>query len=270
MIDTAPPEKLRGLGMVTLRVISVIFFSLLSHERLRGQKVESWTSVKGQVLEGKGLSWTAEGINIERASDGKLLFVPFSKLRAEDVINGVNSLPFYVNDNVRLRARTSSITSKKLERDTGRRRIDVDLYSYDGYTFQGSGRISPIKEKYRISGRTVEIDLSSISGDGYAGIEFFGVKGSGKTRKIFHSEAGVRDFRGTGSEHYFSFEPVEGLQGWVVVVRSPNTGKIIQVGSSMQPLEKFVTSQLPEVAKIKMNNNPIKGQIIKIAKTRLK
>ncbi len=256
--------------MKTLRVISVIFFSLLSYESLRGQKIDTWTSVKGHVLKGNGLSWTIEGINIERASDGKLLLIPFSKLRAEDVINGVNSLPFYVNDNVRLRAKTSSITGKNLERNTGKSRIDLDLYSYDGYTFKGSGRISPIKEKYRVSGRIVEVDLSSISGDGYAGIEFFGVEGSGKARKIFHSEVGVRDFRGIGSKHYFSFEPVEDLQGWVVVVRSPNTGKIIQVGSSMRPLEKFVTSQLPEVAKIKMNNNSIKGQIIKIAKTRLK
>lgn len=256
--------------MKFVKVVSIIFFSLFSYECLQGQELESWTSVKGQVLKGKGISWTTKGINVERASDEKLLLIPFEKLRAEDVIHGVESLPFHVNDKARLRAKTSSVSSNQLERNTGRYRADIDLYSYDGYTFRGSGTISPIKKKYRVSGRTVEVDLSSISGDGYAGIEFYAVKGKGKTREIFHSEAGVRDFRGVGSKHYFSFEPVEDLQGWVVVVRSPNTGKIIQVGSSMRPLEKFVTSQLPEVAKMKMNNDSIKGQIIKIARTRLK
>jgi hypothetical protein len=250
--------------------IAIIIVTSLTGECLHAQQVESWTSVKGQVLKGKGISWTTDGLNLERASDEKKLLIPFGKLQPKDVIRGVESLPFQVNDKARLRAKTSSITSNQLERNTGRYRVDIDLYSYDGYTFRGSGKISPIRKKYRVSGRTVEVDLSSIHGDGYAGIEFFAVKGKGKAREIFHSEAGVRGFRGVGSKHYFSFEPAENLQGWVVVIRSPNTGEIIQVGSSMRPLEKFVTSQLPEVAKIKMNNESIKEQIIKTARIRLK
>ena len=248
----------------------IIPFSLFGCSCLCAQQVESWTSVKGQVLEAKGVSWTTDGINIERASDQKKLLIPFDKLQAKDVLRGVKSLPFHVNDRARLRAKTSSTTSNQRERDTGRYMVDIDLYSYDGYSFTGSGEISPIKEKYRVSGRTVEVDLSSLYGDGYAGIEFYAVKGKGEIREIFHSEAGVKSFRGVGSKHYFSFDPVENLLGWVVVVRSPNTGEIVQVGSSMRPLEKFVVSQLPKVAKMKMNNKSIKDQIIKSANNRIK
>ena len=54
----------------------IIPFSLFGCSCLCAQQVESWTSVKGQVLEAKGVSWTTDGINIERASDQKKLLIP--------------------------------------------------------------------------------------------------------------------------------------------------------------------------------------------------
>ncbi len=262
--------KIRITRIIGLIGLAFVIVTLSVHDRVLAQQVESWTSVKGDSLAGKGLYWNTDGINIVRASDGKNFLIPFEKLQAKDVLRGVKSLPFHVNDQARLRAKTSSSTSKSRERNTGRYMAQVELFSYDGYTFRGSGTIFPIKEKYRISGRTVEVDLSSPYGDGYAGVEFFAIKGKGKDRKIFHSEAGVRSFRGIGSKHYFSFDPVENLQGWVVVIRSPNTGEIIKVGSSMRPLENFIISRLPKVAKMKIKNKSIKDKIVKAANIRMK
>ena len=229
---------------------------------------ETWHSVDGGVLEGKGVSWTIDGINIIRKSDDQRFLVPFAKLKASDVLRGIKTLPFRVNDEARLRAKTSSTTSDKRERETGKYTAHVRLFTYDGYNFRGSGVISPIKEEYKVSGRTVEVHLSSPYGDGLAGVEFYGVKGKGRDRTIFHSEAGIRDFRGIGSTHYFSFEPVENLQGWVVVIRSPNTGEIIESQGSMSHLEDYVVSLIPEIAKVKVNTTELRKAIIKDAALR--
>lgn len=229
---------------------------------------ESWHSVNGDILNGKGVSWTFDGINIVRERDDKHFLIPFSKLRTSDVLKGIETLPFKVNDEVRLRAKTVSNTSQKLERNTGKYAAHVSLFSYDGYHYSGSGVISPIKEKYKVSGRTVEVHLSSPHGDGLVGVEFFGVKRKGKDRKIFHSEGAFLDFRGIGSVYHFSFDPVENLQGWVVVLRSPNTGEIVSSQGSMGYLKDFVVSELPKVAKVSMNIAEVKKAISNEAKLR--
>ena len=70
------------------------------------------------------------------------------------------------------------------QRETGKYAVRVNLYSYDGYTVEGIGTITPITEKFRKSGRGVEVQLSSMYGDGHACLEFYGVKGAGDMMQI--------------------------------------------------------------------------------------
>jgi hypothetical protein len=247
--------------------IGLVFIFLISLLKAE-EKSSTWTSVTGSTLKGTGQSWDQKGMKIKRSSDEEVIEIPFEKLNPKDAIRAVNETPFRPNDRALLYASTVSTKSAQLSRNTGKYLAHVDLFSYDGYNLRGSATITPITEKYRISGRTVEVQLRSLYGDGFAAIEFFAIKGTGNNREIYDAQSGVFAFRNVGSSRYFSARAVENFQGWVVVVRSPNTGEIIKIGSSLQHLETFVISKIPKVAKFKINTKPLREQVIKQAKKR--
>ena len=245
--------------------ISLVFIFLISLLQAE-EKISTWTSVTGSTLKGTGQSWDQKGMKIKRSPDGKLIEIPFEKLDPKDAIRAVNETPFRPNDRALLYASTVSVKTAQLSRNTGRYLAHVDLFSYDGYNLRGSATITPITKKYRISGRTVEVQLRSLYGDGFAAIEFFAIKGTGNSREIYDAQSGVFAFHNVGSSRYFSATPVENFQGWVVVVRSPNTGEIIKTASSLQYLETFVISKIPKIAKFKMNTKALREQVIREAK----
>ena len=245
--------------------IGLVFIFLISLLKAE-EKNSTWTSITGSTLEGAGQSWDQKGMKIKRSSDGEVIEIPFEKLNPKDAIRAVNETPFRPNDRALLDAKTVSTKSAQLSRNTGKYLAHVDLFSYNGYNLRGSATITPITEKYRISGRTVEVQLRSLYGDGFAAIEFFAIKGKGNNREIYDAQSGVFKFRNVGSKRYFSAKAVENFQGWVVVVRSPNTGEIIKIGSSMRHLETFVTSKIPKIAKFKINTKPLREQVIRQAK----
>ena len=249
------------------KLISLVFIFLISLLQAE-EKLSTWTSVTGSTLKGIGQSWDQKGMKIKRFSDGEVIEIPFEKLNPKDAIRAVNETPFRPNDRVLLYASTVSTKSAQLSRNTGKYLAHVDFFSYDGYNLRGSATITPMTEKYRISGRTVEVQLRSLYGDGFAAIEFFAIKGTGNNREIYDAQSGVFAFRNVGSSRYFSAGAVENFQGWVVIVRSPNTGEIIKIGSSLQHLETFVISKIPKVATFKINTKPLREQVIKQAKKR--
>ena len=220
-------------------------------------------SSDGRELAAKGLSWSPEGLWVRRTADQQEMVIPFKSLAPADAKRALATLPFQTNDAIRLTAKSVSMTSTKMERETGNYIATASLYSYDGYHVRGHVSITPIKEKFRVSGRVVEVELSSIRGDGYAGLEFYAIRGSGSDREIYHSEVGVVKFLNHGSKSYFSAPETENLQGWVVIARSPNTGKIVQIVPSMSHLETFVRSRIPEKANIKVETKTIQQGILR-------
>ena len=253
-----------GMRKKRISLVFIFLISLLQAE----EKISTWTSVTGSTLKGTGQSWDQKGMKIKRSPDGKVIEIPFENLNPKDVIRAVNETPFRPNDRALLYALTVSTKVTQLSRNTGRYLAHVNLFSYNGYNLRGSATITPITEKYRISGRIVEVELRSLYGNGFAAIEFFAIKGKGDNREIYDAQSGVFKFRDIGSKRYFSARAVEDFQGWVVVVRSPNTGEIIKTGSSLQYLEKFVISKIPKIAKFKINTKPLREQVIKEAKKR--
>lgn len=224
---------------------------------------ETWHSSDGRTIEGTGLGWNRTGVTLKRDDNQKEVEIPFGKISPADAKRAIQSLPYRTNDDVRVSATTMVISGSTQQRDTGNYVANVRLYSYDGYNLKGSATISPITESYRTSGRVVEVELKSIRGDGHVGLEFYAVKGSGNDKEIFHSQCSVVEFRQLGSKARFSAPETENLNGWVVIVRSPNTGKIIHIESSMSHLEEFVSGQLPEIAKINLNDAELREEVSK-------
>jgi hypothetical protein len=246
-----------------------LFVLLLSASLASAQnQPESWTSVDGRKLEAMGISWSEKFITLKRSSDGKILTLEHAQLAPSDVIRAVESLPFEINDNIRLRARTLEVTSKKLERETGNYAASVSLFSYDGTHVTGTATVTPITEEFKISGRSVRVDLSSLSGPGYAAVEFFAVSGEGKSQRIYHTEKKIVAFEQNGSHLIFSCAAVENFKGWVVLVRSLKSGKIIDMASSMQGLRDLVTAKVPEIAVFSTNLDSFKASVIATAQAR--
>lgn len=223
---------------------------------------EVWNSSDGRQLEAKGLSWNEEGLLVKRTVDHEQILIPFDRMQPSEVKRALGSLPFRTNDSVRVSARSVSISSNSKERETGNYVANVRLYRYDGYNIQGHATITPITEKFRVSGRVVEVELSSILGNGHVGLEFYAIRGSGSERAIYNSQIGVVQFQQHGSKAFFSAPETENFQGWVVIVRSPNTSKIISIQSSMRHLENFVQTKLPETAKILLDLQAIQQSIL--------
>lgn len=243
----------------------LIIFGLMA-EPLVGnpdQSLSIWTSSDGRILQAKGVSWKEGGVSVLPANKKKEILLPFAKLAPSDVKKAMASLPFYVNDRASLYAKTVGVSTQRQERETGDYLAYANLYSYDGYNFQGDVVVTPVTEKYKLSGRTVEVKLSSIKGDGVAGVEFFALKGDSNNREVYTIQTAVVPFRQNGTIQHFSAKPVEDFQGWVVVVRSPNTGKIIKVGSSARHLEGDLIPRLPKVVKFKTDFAPIKEKVLK-------
>lgn len=252
-----------------MRSLFLLFgFFLLWCPAVIGAGKSSWTSVDGRELTAEGLSWSPEGVIVKSAKDESKILIPFEKLAAKDVVEALDLLPFRPNDEVKISAKSVSVKGRTLERETGDYVATVRLFTYDGYRFRGTATISPIKENFRISGRVVEVNLSSIVSDGYAALEFYAIRGKGDSKAVYHSECGVVKFKKLGSKAYFSAPAVEDFGGWVVVLRSPNTGEITEIESSMQHLEEFVTSQLPEEAKIRVNSDQAKRDILEALQKR--
>lgn len=260
----APLSLSTMLCVSLLRIRSLVGLVLFSLVGINLCAAREWTSNDGRKLSAKGLYWLCSGVVLEREDNSKLLFLPYSKLSYDDQVYAINNLSYWVNDKIKMEAKTTSTTSTKTEVATGRYNLFVDLHTYDGYNFTGNGKLTPITKTVRRSGKVVEVKLSSFFGsDGLAGVEFYALKGSGSTKPyIYHSEGGVFSYLQMGSRMYFKAPPTENLKGWVVLVRSPNTGEIIQVGSSLRHLEKYVINNVPKAAKFKVNTSQIKRSLL--------
>ena len=252
------------------RILNLIFFSL-ALGNLFGEnpgKLTIWNSTDGKSLQGRGVSWTKEGVNVLPKGKDKEVLLPFERLTFADAKAALSSLPFHVNGRARLAAKTVKVSTERRERETGDYVAWADLYSYDGYNFCGSAIITPVKEEYKLSGRTVEVTISSPYGDGVAGLEFFAYRGKGKNREIYTAQTCVFPFRRVGSTRHFSAKAVEDYQGWAVVVRSPNTGKIIQVSASMSYLKEDIIKRLPKVARFKTNSQWARTKVLDLLTVR--
>ena len=223
-----------------------------------------WTSPNGKSIKGKGLHWQEGGVLVERADNKKLVALRYDQIVHKDHIHAINNLTYYVNDRLKLGAKTVSTSSVKREMETGSFHLHANLHSYDGYHFEGRGTLKPITKKVRLSGRLVEVTLSSFfGGNGVAGIEFYALKGGGSIKPhVYHSEIGIFSFLKMGSPRYFSAPSTKDFKGWVVLVRSPNTGKIIGIASSLRHLEKYVVEKVPKIAKFKVNTKAIKKAVL--------
>ena len=249
-------------------IVTLLSGLLLSSVGICEGNPEIWTSADGRKLEAKGLFWSPEGIYLKKASDGKVVLLAYDKLEASDAIRAVSNFPFETNNDVRLRAQSVGVSSNKVSVKTGRYYAVVDYYSYDGYSYMGTVTIRPETKSKTASDRSVEVELSSICGPGVVAVEFHVVAGKGEERKIESSECRVVRYEVTGSKIFFECKQVIDLSGWVVVLRNPDTGKIINSKASMDYLEKYVLRQLPEKAKFKSGYTQVKNKIIAKAKSR--
>ena len=219
----------------------------------------TWTSRDGRTLTGDGIAWNTEGVHIKRANATKVLVLKYSHLSEKDGEWAIENLPYFTNDDVRLRAKTLAITTKRLERDTGKRIVTISDFRYSGARITGGNvSVTRIMEEYKKSGRGVEVYLSSIRGPGIVGLEFYGVKGQGPDKQMFHSQAAMVEFDGGGSYAHFQSPAVEKFNGWVVVARSATSGKVIGIQSSARPLEKFILGQIPKETEVVQNVNGYK------------
>lgn len=227
-----------------------------------------WTSTDGRKLEAKGLFWTPTGIYLKKVSDGKVVLLAYENLDASDAIRAVSDFPFETNNDVRLRAKSVSVSSNRVSVETGRLCAVVNFYSYDGYNFTGTATIRPETTSEKASNRSVEVELSSICGPGVTAVEFHAVARDGKDKKIASSECRVVSYQVTGSKIFFECEQVIDLLGWAVVIRNPDTGKIINSTASMDYLGQYVLSELPETVKFKTGYAETKNKIIAEANAR--
>lgn len=249
-----------------MRSILIAVFLILNLGTVSGEKpgvLATWNSTDGKSLEGRGVSWTREGVNVLPKGQKQEVLLPFERLTFADAKAALFSLPFHINDEARLGAKTVKVSTERRERETGDYVAWGNLYSYDGYNFRGSAVITPVKEEYKLSGRTVEVTISSPYGDGVAGLEFFAYRGKGQDREIYTAQTCVFPFRRLGSTRYFTAKPVEDYQGWAVVVRSPNSGEITQVLASMSHLKDDIIKRLPKVARFKTNIQAARELVLK-------
>ena len=254
--------------MVRVFIITFLFGFLLSCVGICEENPETWTSVDGRILEAKGLFWTSKVIYLKKSSDGKVVLLTYEKLDARDAIRAVSDFPFEVNESVRLDAKAVSASSGSVSVGTGKYYAVVDYYSYDNYGYSGGVSWQEETEKQRISGRSVEVKLSSVSGSGVVAVEFHVVAGKGSKKAIEFSECRVVRFEETGTKYRFSCKGIKDLKGWVIVLRSPGSGKIINSSASMHHLAKFVVSELPKKAKFKSDYSKVKAKIIAEAEGR--
>jgi hypothetical protein len=231
-----------------------------------------WRSADGRELEAEGLNWLEGGVLLKRADNKEIVGIRYEELVYEDILKALSELDYYVNDKVSADSKTVSTKSVKLDRQTGRYHLFAHLHTYDGYHYSGTGKLTPITRKVRLSGRIVEVNLSSpLRGDGIAGVEFYALSGSGSAKpSIYHAQSAVVAFLKNGSPTYFSAPVKENFKGWVVLVRSPNTGEIIEINSSLRHLEKYVIQDVPEVAKFKVDTSQIKKEVLEREKARHK
>lgn len=220
-----------------------------------------WKSSDGRKVDAEGLFWNRDGVCLKLVKGQRRVFIKFDKLDKYDANWAIENLVFGANDAIRLRAKSVSTSVNTLTRETGSYAATVNLYSYNGYSASGSVSFSPILQKYRTSGRTVEAEISSIVGDGIVAVEFYGVRGSGKYKSIYHKEKGVVEFKKTGSVVTFGCPATENFGGWVVIARSVATGAIIETVASLYPLKTFVLSKIPPVANIKGNLGSIIAEV---------
>ena len=249
-------------------IVTLLSGLLLSSVGICKENPEIWTSADGRKLEAKGLFWTPEGIYLKKASDGKVVLLAYDKLEASDAIRAVSDFPFETNNDVRLRAKSVSVSSNRVLVETGRLCADVDFYTYDGYNFMGTVTIRPETTSEKASNRSVEVELSSICGPGVAAVEFHAVAKDEKDKKLASSECRVVRYEGTGSKIFFECDQVIDFLGWAIVIRNPDTGKIINSAASMDFVGKYVLSVLPETVKFKTGYTQVKNKIIAKAKSR--
>ena len=246
-----------------MKICLLLPLTLILLSQAQGQ-VRTWASKDGKTLEATGLFWDDSGITMKRAEGGKEFKMPFKLLAKDDLQYALQNLPLRKNDNVNLRARSIKVEKGRVQSDEVRWMVEVSYISYPGGIIIDDVRATAYNPTYKASGRTVEIELSSVSGDGYAAVEFYGIaQGYQGPKRIYHSEYGVFSFEGTGSKKIFSAPLDKDYKGWVAVVRSVNTGKVIKIASSMKHYEDFVIGKIPETVKLNSDDTQIKKRVIK-------
>ena len=228
--------------MIISMVVTLVFIEPTKSQEINDKKPETWTSKDGRSVLGRGLYCGDKGITI-LATNGSNLLLPYALLEIQDAKRGIETLPFFINDDVRLSAKSIEMSKAVTEEET------VDA-------------ITEVKS----SGRNVEASLSSSTGDGHIALEFIVIAGSGKDKAIANRQEGVFEFSKLGSKVIFKGAKVANFNGWVVLARSLNTGKVVAISSSLKFLEKFVLEQVPEQAKIKGNDQRFKQYKQKLLK----
>lgn len=250
-------KKNRNLPSNAL-IYLVGFFAIVSPSPAEEQRM--WTSKDGRTISAKGLHISLDGVAVQR--DGaKPTVIPFTALSDSDVEYALEELPAFVNDDVRVAASTRKQVRDSFERETGNYAVSFTGYAYGNGSFSGVGTASPITETVKESGRIVEVQLSSMSGPGVSAIEFYTITGQGPQKKIDSVSTGVYSFQAHGSKLLLETTVVEDFTGWVVVARSPNSGKIVDVAGSMTHFEDYVESQVPEVVTLTSDDKAIREMI---------
>ena len=204
-----------------------------------------WTSRDGRALQARGLHVSATAVSVLRQGDANPVEIPLSNLIPADTRWAVDNLPVWINDDVRVTARTVSQNRNVYQRETGRYAVSVTGTIRYG-TFDGFGTIRPITERVVESGRVVDISFSSLSGEGITAIEFYTIQGSGRDRRIHSVQTGIYEFDRVGSSIRIPTDTIENFSGWAVVTRSVNTGRIIEVVGSLHPIAELVKEKAPE------------------------
>ena len=225
-----------------------------------GKNLNVWTSLEGKELKAKGVSWDDGGVNVLQGE--KEIKIPFKLLVDADVRKALDDLPYHFNDKMKLEAKTLRTTSEREERLTGETLEVTTTVTYANNQTASDVQTYELTEKYTLSGRTVEVKVSSPFADGVAAVEFYAISGKGRDRGVYSTQKGVFSYKQIGSSKLFSAEAVEDFKGWVVVLRNLNTGKVVSVKSSMRHLEKDVLPTLPEVVTFKIDTASLKAKVL--------
>lgn len=228
-----------------------------------GADARTWTSKDGRTMEGRGVHVSPAGVAVLREGETEPVVIPFEVLQEADARWAIHALPVHVNDDVRLSARTVRQNRSLRERDTGSFAVAVvGTFRYGTDRFETLGVLRPITEQVAVSGRVVEVTLSSLSGAGITAVEFYTIQGSGNRRRIHSIEVGIYEFTRTGSSIEIPTAMIEDFSGWAVVARSVNTGRVVDLVASLQPIEVMVSRRIPATVDFTADIDGLRRQLL--------
>lgn len=246
-----------------LSLLPAIWLFVLTSYSAVAEDYRTWTSKDGREIVAKGVSVSLSGVTVKRSEESEAITIPFAMLTKADSQYAIQNLPVVVNDDVRVEASTRKQRTDSFQRDTGSYAVSFSGYSYGLGAFSGIATATPIMETVKESGRTVEVTISSFSGPGIAAVEIYTVKRQGSSKDIDAVSTGVYLFEGIGSQLLLETSVVEDFTGWVVLVRSLNTGRIVGEASSMNHFVDYVKSVAPEVVDFSRDDESLRDFIRK-------